>query len=119
MVAAVALYRGTAWLAASPVTLLAALAAVAPRSRPALRATALAGLTLGVVVPVAATARIRGGRRSPAGISRDCGAVLAAYLLRSAGPWLAVADAARGRRPGTATPAPKANRTPRLRGGPR
>jgi hypothetical protein len=117
LVAAVALYRGTAWLAASPVTLLAALAAVAPRSRPALRVTALAGLALGVVVPVAATARVRGGRRSPAGISRDCGAVLAAYLLRSAGPWLAVADAARGRRPSTATPAPKANRTPQFPGG--
>jgi hypothetical protein len=116
--AAVALYRGTAWLAASPATLLAALAAVAPRSRPVLRATALAGLALAVVVPVAATARIRDGQASPAGISRDCAALLAAYLLRSAGPWLAVADAARGRRPGPGAPAPKANRSTRLPGDP-
>jgi len=113
LVAAVALYRGTAWLAAGPVTLLAVLAAIAPRSRPALRATALVGLTLATAVPAAATARVRDGRLSAAAVSQDSGALLAAYLMRSAGPWLAVADAARGRRPGTGAPAPKANRPPR------
>ncbi|TDE32138.1 glycosyltransferase [Actinomadura sp. 6K520] len=112
VVAVVAVYRGTAWLAASPATLLTLLAAVAPGSRRALRVTAIIGLTLAIVVPVVATAPIRGVRRSPAALGRDCGALLAAYLLRSVGPWLAVADAVRGRHPATAAAtAPKALRS--------
>ncbi|MGP4030093.1 glycosyltransferase family 2 protein [Actinomadura sp. 3N407] len=119
LVAAVALYRGTAWFAASPVTVLAALAALAPRSRLPLRATAITGLTLATVVPILATLRIREAQRSPADLCRDCGALLAAYLLRSVGPWLAVTDAIRDRHPTTTTaPSPKAHRTPRPSGAP-
>lgn len=121
LVAGVAVYRGTAWLAAGPITVTAVLAAVSPRSGIALRATAFAGLALAGLVPVILTAhatsrsRVDSRRPSPVELGLDCGALLAAYVLRSVGPWLAVVDALRGRHPATAAaPAPKAHRQPPL-----
>lgn len=97
--ALVAAYRGVAWLAASPVTAVALATAVHPRTGRALRATAAGGLALATVAPVALTAGARGTRPTAAVVLRDGGELLAAYLVRSVGPWFAVADAARGRHP--------------------
>lgn len=97
--AVVAAYRGAAWLAASPVTAVSLAAALHPRSGWGLRATAAFGLALATAVPVTLTASARGHRRTPRAVLRDSAGLLAAYLLRSAGPWLAVADAIRGRHP--------------------
>jgi len=107
----VATYRGTAWLAASPVTALGVAAALSPRSGYGLRATASAGLFLAAIVPVVMIAAAGYGPQSVRDVSRDAAELLVAYLVRSLGPWLAVGDAVRGRHPTVATaPAPKTHR---------
>ncbi len=113
----IAAYRGTAWLAATPLTAATVAAAISPGSSPGLRSAAWAALALAAVLPAGLTAALNGDRIlcfRTATISAD---LLAAYMLRSAGPWLAVADAARGRHPTSpASPSPKAARG---HGGPR
>jgi hypothetical protein len=106
----VAAYRGCAWLAASPVTALGLAAALSPRSGWRLRATASAGTLLATVVPVVMNGAAGLGPRTTRMLARDSGCLLAAYLLRSWGPWLAVLDLAGGRHPNSATAlAPKAH----------
>lgn len=110
LILGIAAYRGAAWLAASPMTAVAVIAAVSPRSGPGLRATACAGLLLASAVPTVMVAGARLGRQPVWQTGRGSAEVLAAYLLRSVGPWLAVWDAARGRHPtSAASPAPKAH----------
>ncbi|MGH3391170.1 MAG: hypothetical protein ACRDOO_20060, partial [Actinomadura sp.] len=107
----IAAYRGAAWLAASPLTAVAVAAALAPRAGPRLRATAWTGVLLATALPVAMTAAARRRPRSLWKVARDSAELLSAYLLRSAGPWLAIADAIRGRHPtAAASLAPKAHR---------
>ncbi|SEH01771.1 Glycosyl transferase family group 2 [Nonomuraea solani] len=111
LISAVAIYRGTAWLAAGPLTAVTLAAALAPRSAPALRVTACAGVLLASTVPVLMLARARPGPMPARQIVRDSAELLAAYLLRSIGPWQALGAAVRGRHPtGTASPAPKTHR---------
>ncbi len=111
LVSGIAAYRGAAWLAASPLTAVTIAAALAPQSGPRLRATAVAGVLLTTVVPVVMITRVRQERLSVRGAGRDSAELLAAYLLRSLGPWLAIADAIQGRHPTAASvPAPKAHR---------
>ncbi|WP_256790324.1 MULTISPECIES: hypothetical protein [Frankia] len=110
LLAGIATYRAAAWLGAGPVTGVALVTAAAPRSGRALQATAGAGLVLTAVVPAVLTAETRSEHTSAGTVGRDCVELLAAYLLRSVGPWLAVADALLGRQHATTTPAPKAHR---------
>lgn len=108
LIGAIALYRGASWLAASPVTALTIGATLAPRSGRGLRTTAITGLVLAVVAPVVMTATVRGRPLHPTVVARDSADLLLAYLTRSIGPWLAVADALRGQHPAVAdTPSPK------------
>lgn len=108
LIGTIALYRGASWLAASPVTALAIGAAVAPRSGRGLRTTAITGLVLAAIAPVVMTATIRGRPLHPTVVARDSTDLLLAYLTRSIGPWLAVADALRGQHPTVAdAPSPK------------
>ncbi|MYW02321.1 glycosyltransferase [Streptomyces sp. SID3343] len=109
----IAAYRGLAWLVAGPLTAVTLATALCPRSGSHLRATASAGILLATVVPVVMSARVRPGPHSARAIGRDAAELLAAYLLRSLGPWLAVADAVRGRHPNSVSfPAPKTHRRP-------
>jgi hypothetical protein len=115
LVYGVAGYRGAAWLAAGPLTALTIAAVLAPKSGWRLRATASAGVLQATVVPIVMTTAERAAvDRVPLVIrqvGRDSTELLGAYLLRSAGPWLAIADALRGRHPtSAAAPAPKAHR---------
>ncbi len=111
LIVGIATYRGAAWLAASPLTAVTIVAALVPRSGSNLRATACAGVLLATVVPVVMVSGVTQGRISVRETGRDSAGLLAAYLLRSVGPWWAVADAVRGRHPTSwQLPAPKAHR---------
>ncbi len=108
LLSGIAAYRGTAWLAAGPLTAVTLVTAAWPRSGRKLRVTACAGLILATVVPAVMATSARQGRVRAGQAARDSVGLLAAYLLRSTGPWLAVWDAARGRHPASAAaPAPK------------
>jgi len=108
LLSGIAAYRGAAWLAAGPLTAVTLVAAACPRSGRKLRVTACAGLILATVVPAVMAASACQGRVRAEQGARDSLELLAAYLLRSTGPWLAVWDAARGRHPASAAaPAPK------------
>lgn len=108
LLSGIAAYRGAAWLAAGPLTAVTLVAAAWPRSGRKLRVTACAGLILAAVVPAVMGTSARQGRIRAGQAARDSLELLAAYLLRSTGPWLAVWDAAQGRHPASAAaPAPK------------
>jgi len=108
LLSGIAAYRGAAWLGASPLTAVTLVTAAWPGSGRKLRVTAGAGLILATVVPAIMATRARHGRIRAGHAARDSLELLAAYLLRSTGPWLAVSDAARGRHPvSAAAPAPK------------
>jgi hypothetical protein len=106
----VAAYRGATWLFATPVTAACVWLALSPRAIPVVRATAFAALWLGVVGPVRVLGEADTG--APPGYAetvRECGETLAAYLLRSAGPALAIGQwALRGTRQTALSP--KTNR---------
>ncbi|SDI48475.1 Glycosyltransferase like family 2 [Sinosporangium album] len=107
----VAAYRAAAWLAASPLTVVAAIAGVAPRSGRKLRAAAWSGLALATLVPMALVTCSRPGEPSAWQLGQDSAELLIAYFVRSVGPWLAIMDAVRGHHPASTTaPAPKAHR---------
>ena len=111
LLAVIAAYRGAAWLAAGPVTALGVVIAVAPRTGARLRVTAMAGVMLATVVPVVMTSAQRAARPTLATLSRESAELLAGYLIRSIGPWMTLADAARGRRPHSSdSTSPKAHR---------
>ncbi|WP_329080138.1 glycosyltransferase [Streptosporangium sp. NBC_01469] len=104
---AVCFYRGAAWLSASPATAACLLVAVDRRHRPPVRTAAIAALAWGVAVPVVVLTRADRQPLTAGGITRRSAGVLAAYLLRSIGPWQAVARTVAGRPAGPF--APKAN----------
>ena len=111
LLSGIAAYRGAAWLAAGPLTAVTLAAAAWPRSGRKLRVTACAGLILATVVPAVIVTSARQGPVPAGQAARHSGELLAAYLLRSAGPWLAVWDAVRGRHPASAAaPSPKTHR---------
>ncbi|MEU7894227.1 hypothetical protein AB0B45_15365 [Nonomuraea sp. NPDC049152] len=105
---AVCLYRGVAWLSASPCTAACLLVAVSRRHRWPVRVAAVAALAWGVVAPVVLLGHAEGHTTTARGVARRAVGLLAAYLLRSVGPWQAVAHAATCSQ---ASPlSPKANR---------
>ncbi|MDG4834867.1 glycosyltransferase family 2 protein [Solwaraspora sp. WMMD1047] len=89
----VGIYRGAAWLMASPVTATCAVL-VAGRSPAVVRAVAGAGLWLGCVTPVRMLAAAEGRTPGIAEQTRDSAGLLAAYLLTSIGPVTALVRAA-------------------------
>lgn len=107
---AVGAFRGSTWALATPVTAVCLGLALSPRVAPAVRVTAAASLWLGVVAPVRLLGRAESGRALGATETvRHCGETLAAYLLKSAGPALAIGQwAARGSR--RTALSPKSNR---------
>ncbi len=114
LLAAIAAYRGAAWLAASPLTAAAMVTAACPWSGRGLRLTACAGLILAAAAPAVMITAARQGRVRPGQAAADSALILVGYLVRSAGPWLAVWDAARGRHP--ASPAALSPKTHRREG---
>ncbi|WP_035847314.1 glycosyltransferase family 2 protein [Kitasatospora azatica] len=103
---AVAVFRGGTWMLATPVTAACLALTLLPRTAPATRVTAATALWLGVVAPVRMLGVAESGR-APGAVEtvRQCGQTLAAYLLKSAGPALAIGQwAACGTRQGVLSP---------------
>ncbi|HZM74574.1 MAG TPA: glycosyltransferase family 2 protein [Candidatus Limnocylindrales bacterium] len=82
----VAAYRGLCWLFASPVIAAATVALVAPRTRPAVRLLAAAGLWTATVTPVRQLATANQRQTGAPGIAAETASLYAAHLLNSVGP---------------------------------
>lgn len=88
---AVGWYRGATWLARTPATATCLWLLFRPSTRLPIRATAATALWLGVVAPVGQLAAADGQYLSPAARTRASVELLAAYLVSSIGPAVAVA----------------------------
>ena len=89
-------WRGSTWLLASPATAACLVIAANPRAPRAARAAAVAALITGIAAPVGLLARRDGTGLGPVAVAGQITETTAAYLIRSAGPILALAGALRG-----------------------
>lgn len=88
----IAAYRGAAWLLRGPAALAAAALTIRP-GHPATRALSAAALWFGYVAPLRALAELDNEAAVP--LARRSAGLLAAAILSSVGPFLALADATR------------------------
>ncbi|MFF7990156.1 hypothetical protein ACFZDG_10250 [Kitasatospora xanthocidica] len=102
-------YRGMAWLLVSPATAACLALALGPRTRPQVRATAVAALLAATVAPVRLLAEAEGRPLTVRETATQSAETLAGLLLKSIGPMAALGRwAATGTRHSAL--APKSNR---------
>ncbi|MCT9080448.1 hypothetical protein [Streptomyces fulvoviolaceus] len=89
---AVGWYRGATWLARTPATATCLWLLLRPSTRLPTRATAATALWLGMVTPVGQLAAADGQQLGPGEQARASAELLAAYLVSSVGPAVAVAQ---------------------------
>lgn len=94
-VLSIAAWRGSTWVLASPVTAACLVIAAHPQAPRAARVAAATALTTGIAVPVAWLGRRDEKKAGALPIARHIAESTAAYLIRSAGPAIALIRALR------------------------